>query len=277
MNDWIRRSLLAAMVGSQPLAGGQSASVRASSRIPRLDGAALATKPRYEPRDHYISRRVEGFTLIVNKPFLATQDALARQTLEILERHLHQIVRCVPAEPLKKLRSIALWVEENESHHPCMAYHPSAEWLREHDMNPEKAGCVELSNARHFVEWTKTQPSMVLHELAHGYHHQFLAGGFNNAEVKKAFASAMKARRYEGVRRNDGRTQKAYATTDPMEYFAESTEAYFGENDFFPFVRAELQAHDPGMFNLLKRLWYDGESKLPASPRTTPGPLKPGS
>ena len=39
------------------------------------------------------------------------------------------------------------------------------------------------------------------------------------------------------------------------EYFAESTEAYFGVNDFYPFVRAELKEHDPAMFSLLEMVW----------------------
>ncbi|MFM7555866.1 MAG: hypothetical protein ACKPAH_11315 [Verrucomicrobiota bacterium] len=40
-----------------------------------------------------------------------------------------------------------------------------------------------------------------------------------------------------------------------MEYFAESTEAFFSRNDFFPFNRSELQQHDPAMDALLVRLW----------------------
>lgn len=40
-----------------------------------------------------------------------------------------------------------------------------------------------------------------------------------------------------------------------MEYFAETTEAYFTRNDFFPFNRAELQSHDPEMLQLLEKLW----------------------
>jgi hypothetical protein len=43
-----------------------------------------------------------------------------------------------------------------------------------------------------------------------------------------------------------------------MEYFAESSEAFFGKNDFYPFVRSELKQHDPEMFELLKTLWHDG-------------------
>ena len=43
--------------------------------------------------------------------------------------------------------------------------------------------------------------------------------------------------------------------TNPMEYFAESTEAFFARNDFFPFDHAELKRHDPGMEQLLAKLW----------------------
>jgi hypothetical protein len=36
---------------------------------------------------------------------------------------------------------------------------------------------------------------------------------------------------------------------------AECTEAFFTRNDFFPFTRDELKAHDPVMFALLEMLW----------------------
>ena len=39
------------------------------------------------------------------------------------------------------------------------------------------------------------------------------------------------------------------------EYFAETTEAFFSRNDFFPFTRDELKKHDPDMFALLETLW----------------------
>ena len=42
---------------------------------------------------------------------------------------------------------------------------------------------------------------------------------------------------------------------NPKEYFAESTEAFFGRNDFYPFVRSELQQHDPRMYELVKAAW----------------------
>lgn len=209
--------------------------------------------PKSEPR--YESRTVEGWPVSIRADFLATKPELAEEVLELLRNQLFQISRMVPAPALAKLRTIRIWVEEAEPHHPCMAYHPNAAWLREHEMSEEKAGCVEIANARNFLDWTKDQPWMVLHELAHGYHHKFLPDGFENADVKKAFERAKKAKSYDKVLKIDGRREKAYALTNPMEYFAEASEAYFGTNDFHPFVRSELKASDSGGFDLMKKAW----------------------
>ena len=89
-------------------------------------------------------------------------------------------------------------------------------------------------------------------ELAHGYHHQFL--GDDNAEIKACYDKAVASKSYESVLRA-GRKEKHYALNNAKEYFAEATEAYFGQNDFYPFVRAELKEHDPAMFELLEKLW----------------------
>ena len=51
------------------------------------------------------------------------------------------------------------------------------------------------------------------------------------------------------------RIDRAYAMTNPAEYFAEGTEAYFSRNDFYPFTKDELKKHDPGMYDLLGKLW----------------------
>ena len=48
---------------------------------------------------------------------------------------------------------------------------------------------------------------------------------------------------------------RAITNADSHEYFAENTEAFFGRNDFFPYTRADLRAHDPRMEALLAKLW----------------------
>jgi len=223
-------------------------------------GAAPEPRLPYDPTDRYESRQIEGWRVLVHKEFLRREPALADETLKLLGFQLHQIARKVPAGPLSKLRKVVLWVEEAEPHHRCMAYHPSAEWLREHGMNPDKARCVEVANARNFLAWTLEQPWMVLHELAHAYHDQFL-GGYGNPELLAAYDRAKRAKRYEAVMHIRGKIEKAYAATNVMEYFAESTEAFFGTNDFYPFVRSELKAHDPEMDALLTKLWETASGK----------------
>ena len=63
------------------------------------------------------------------------------------------------------------------------------------------------------------------------------------------------------MERHNGRIQKAYAITNPKEYFAESSEARFGRNDFFPCNRQELQQHDPEIARLMDTLWQLPENQ----------------
>jgi hypothetical protein len=225
--------------------------------------APLDDPAKFEPTDGYESRQVEGWTVLVNKKFLAEQPDLADRALTLLRFQLYQVSRRLPEDAVGSLREIKIWLEEDEKHHSCSAYHPDAGWLRDHGMNPDKARCVEISNARNFLRWTFDQPWMMLHELAHGYHHQRLERGFGNPEVKAAFERAMKAGLYRSVLRSSGKTEKAYAATNPMEYFAESSEAFFGTNDFYPFIRAELKEHDPAMSALLGQLWGTAKDRRP--------------
>jgi hypothetical protein len=218
------------------------------------DVPAPARTAPYDPAEQYEKRRIEGWEVLVNKRLLAKEQAeLCDETLKLLGDHLYRITRVVPAEAVAKLRKVPIWVELAHPRHPCMCYHVSAGWLREHAMNPQKAGAVEIANARTFLAWTHEQPWMVLHELAHAYHHQVL--GFDHAEVKACYERAVSSRSYESVLHVNGRKVRHYALTNDHEYFAEATEAFFGTNDFFPFVRAELRQHDPAMYELLEKVW----------------------
>jgi hypothetical protein len=208
----------------------------------------------YDPTDAYVPRTVEGWTVRVHQKLLAPeQRELCDRTLRLLENQLYRITRVVPTAALAELRKFPIWVELNHPRHLRMCYHPSPDWLREHDMNSEKAGGVEIANAAAFLAWTHDQPWMVLHELAHGYHHKVL--GYDHPEIAACLARAKEAKLYESVLHINGRKVRHYALTNPMDYFAEATEAYFGTNDFYPFVRAELREYDPAMFELLERLW----------------------
>jgi hypothetical protein len=94
-----------------------------------------------------------------------------------------------------------------------------------------------------------------MHELSHAYHHQVL--GFDEPELVKLYQAAVSSGDYDQTMRLHGRPDRHYALTNPMEYFAEGSEAYLGTNDFYPFVRGELAEHDPKLALYLASVWGD--------------------
>lgn len=196
------------------------------------------TPPPPPPRSPR-TEKVEGWTVAVGR---FNDNDLADEAVKLLGTLLYDARRRVPYPAAVKLQSVPIRVEENSDRAACAAYHPDR--LE-----------IEVSKARVFLEWTLAQPGMVLHELAHAYHYQFLPGGFANPTIKAAYDQAIARKLYAAVLYRDGRTLPAYAATNPMEYFAELSEAFFGVNEFYPFVRAELGKHDPAGFEAVQAVW----------------------
>jgi hypothetical protein len=214
---------------------------------------AVTAADGFVPTSEYESRHIEGWSVRVNKALLASDSELGKQALRVLELKLGEINRVVPAKAAQRLHRVTLWVGVNDGHAPCAEYHPSKKWLAENGYNPDKAKCVEIGNASRFIAWSLDQPMMILHELAHAYHDQFLGHDFK--PVRAAYQAAVSSKKYESVLRANGKHERAYAMTNLEEYFAEGTEAFFGANDFYPFVRAELREHDAALFRALEEAW----------------------
>lgn len=203
-----------------------------------------------------------GETLTLSGWTVHVSDALEKKplgkALVLLQGQLDEIVRVVPAKAVVELRKVPLWISPEYPNTPPRAeYHPNVNWLREHGRNPEMAKGIEFTNVRIFEAECKRMPNFALHELAHAYHDLVL--GYENADVKAAFQKATVAGTYEKVERRDAKGLKslarAYAMTNEKEYFAECTEAYFSRNDFYPFTREELTAHDPQICRVLEKVW----------------------
>jgi hypothetical protein len=206
----------------------------------------------FDPTSAYQKTEIEGWRVLVNTNLL-TETNLWESTSNLLCAQLWQIVRVVPVKPLAEIRQIPIWVERDSTQFDCMCFHESREWLSTHGVNPEKTGAVELARPKNFLTWTREQPWMVLHELAHGYHQRLSKE--NKSAIHLCYEHAKAAKLYESVLRCNGRHERHYAMNNEKEYFAEMTETFFGTNDFYPFVRAELKDHDPEMFKLLQQLW----------------------
>lgn len=209
--------------------------------------------------------RLHGWTVHLNDQLSQNDTAATKTMFRLLSGQLQRVIKTVPPKAAAQLRKVPVWINsEYENERPRCEYHPGAEWLRDNGRDPAMAKAVEISNVSIFAQENRRMPYLMLHELAHAYHDQVL--GFDEPRVRATFEAAKKSGSYDSVKRFTGKktvTDKAYALSNHKEYFAESTEAYFGKNDFYPFNRAELRAHDPIMHELMPKLWKAKKSATP--------------
>ena len=214
----------------------------------------------YTPTEDYERLEIHGWPVLVN-PDLDSNPHLKSEVLGLIQDHLYRITRKMPQPALDRIREIEIWVELEMPKTACMCYHVSRDWLIPNGYNPDKEGAVEVGNAQAFLEWTQGQPWMVLHELAHGFHDKVY--GYEDPAIKAAWQNKIDQGDYDEVLHISGKPRRHYALTNQMEYFAETTESYFGCNDFYPFVKGELMQADPKGVQLMESTWihYTPESR----------------
>jgi hypothetical protein len=205
----------------------------------------------FDATSSYRARNVHGWTVYIQKRLLREKRAAGARAYEIVTDQLSQLTRTIPAQQLKLLQQVPIWICDRSD--GPIHYHPQREWLIKNGYNPDKAKAVDISQVNNIIRSEHTQPSVMLHELAHAYHDQIL--GFDNPDVIAAYKQAVKSRTYESVLGIRGKHVRHYALTNEKEYFAECTEAFFATNDFYPFVRAELQQFDPKIYQTLVKVW----------------------
>lgn len=208
-----------------------------------------------------IIREIRGWKVHIHRDLIENERKVIEHALKLLTHQLNEIIRVVPAKAVEELRKVPLYFSPPyEGKRQAAEFHPDAGWLEKNGRDPAMARAVEFTNTRIFEEEMNRMPNVTLHELAHAYHFLVVRMGFSNLEIKRAYERARASGTYDRVERWHGNGkpntfEAAYAMTTPQEYFAETTEAYFSGNDFFPFNREELQKHDPEMFALLEKLW----------------------
>lgn len=204
-----------------------------------------------------VDREVEGWKVRVDDRLLGeSADAIiGTQALRYLEAKLAEIKIVVPANRIEQLQKVTIILDLTCGKLTPMQYHPDAGWLKANGYPPELAKCVHLPRAAQVATRRNIneQPWCILHELAHAYHDQQLT--FDEPRVKAAFEKYKASGRGDGVLLYDGRRVKHYALTNHKEFFAEMTESFFGANDFYPFVRAELKESEPETYELLAEIW----------------------
>lgn len=213
-------------------------------------------KPTGAVRFDPVVRDIEGWKVHIEPTLIDGEHREeGAKALAMLANHLQRIKILIPAGPLVKMQTLEIWIEHSHPTLKSKQYHPSRDWLVANRHDPRLTRKVHIPQARDLLsrEQMLKHPAVVLHELAHAYHDQILS--FDHPEIIAAYEKAKAAGNYENVLAHTGKRVKHYGLTNHKEYFAEGTEAFFYRNDFYPFVRAELKAHDPALQDLLIKIW----------------------
>lgn len=210
-------------------------------------------KKPHAPVSAYKPDEVLGWKLLVHEDLIADKE-LHKQVMDEIHAQLYVIQETLPADKVKLLKEVPTWVELKNPYSSAAQYHPNKQWLLANGYLGEKAKCVEISNAKGFIRRSARQKAnTMLHEFAHAYHDLHLS--FDRKDIIESFKKAEANKSYDKVQHIGGREVRHYAMTDHKEYFAEATEAFFGCNDFYPFVRPQLKDHDPELYDIIKETW----------------------
>lgn len=212
----------------------------------------------------YATFQHEGFTFKLKASVVDTDDA--KKAIEHMKADIDHIVSFCPDAALKVMKKKPIWMEENNKANTSAAwYHRNAEYPASIGDISAKGKCAEITNYNYYVSWSnQNQPLMVFHELCHLYHDQGL-GGDTNSTIKNAYNNAKSKGLYKKAkyRYNTKDPQNkwvtfndpAYCMNDAWEYFSEMSEAYWGDNDYYPFNYEQLKEHDPVAFAAMETIW----------------------
>lgn len=206
---------------------------------------------------------MEGWTVEVEQILVEDgQHAEAgAKALRVLGDKLREISVLLPADRLERMRKMKIVMEWHNERLSSMQYHPSRGWLRDNGYPEELHQAVHIPRAEALLGRLpiQHQPMVILHELSHAWHDQVL--DFDHPGIMKVWENFKATGQYEDCLHISGRNRRHYGLTNQKEFFAEMTEAYFGCNDFYPFVRPELKKDLPEVYELMQEVW--GEQPYP--------------
>lgn len=200
----------------------------------------------------YQSIELQGWDVHIQVE-LYEEKELREDVLALLRTELWEIRTRLPAQVVERLQEVEMRLHLDRPGCSGGVYHPSERWLIDHDLPAEWAKGIEFGNAANFLSWSRQQPDMVLHEMSHAWHHQVL--GYDHAGIKEAFAAIQESGDLEDILYTSGGRQRAYALNNEMEFFAEFSEAWWGVNDMYPFVRGEVLEAFPQVGTLMDTSW----------------------
>lgn len=213
-----------------------------------------------EPPREYEAVPLNGRTIQVERQLLSDSPDLAKQALGRLEQKLGEAFAALPESSHDNLKKLQLF----------LMYGPNAkgggrdnglEYFQKNapecyrTLDPRWGSSVVIYSAENYV-WISDFWALkaLVHEFAHA--HQLEQWPEDQPDIYQAWEKAMSRGLYRNVRDEQGKTlEKAWATVNQLEYFAELSCMYFVGCNCQPFNRKELKTYDPTGYAVVEKMW----------------------
>ena len=229
---------------------------------PRVTAKPLQQAPvdyNHPPRE-YISHRVLGWEVLMEKQLADEDAATAEASLRRVETMLGKIADVLPTARLPNLQNVKVFIlfgakakaggRDNGLEYFRVDAPMHHAWL-----DARMGRSIVIYDAANFHKlsdaWTLKS---LVHEFGHAQHLEHWPE--DCADIYDAWQAAMKAGRYQVVKEEDKDTHLPnYAAQNHLEYFAELTAMYFVGGSYFPKNRAGLKTYDPLGFAMIEKMW----------------------
>lgn len=220
-------------------------------------------KPRIdyrEPSRDYVEMKVEERTFHVEMELVSEDPDLTQKVLARLNERIKDAIAIFPEHSRAGLEDMPFFVMYGEKathggRRSGMAYFRKEAPKHRKDIDARWGRSIVIYSAENYFKlrdiWATKS---IVHELAHAYHLEHWPE--KEDAIVAAWEGAMERGLYHGVKNDKGEVlDKAYATVNQLEYFAELTCMYFVRCDYHPFDRRQLAAYDPTGYAMIEKYW----------------------
>lgn len=226
--------------------GGNQAS---APRQAQLDEAGPKKFSYRDRNDSQTLSFASGWTVVLERKLSDRYTTLSDQVMAQLERQLDRAAAALPRTAVAELRKVPIMISWDQGKGEAIRYN----WPDAKAADASRQGMLEIPRAAAFLQTAQTQPWLVMHQLAHAYHHRVL--GAESATLRNAWREAVKLGSYNQVKLANGKQGRSNAANSEREFFAELTRSFYGRSDYYPFVREELQQYDGPSARLIETAW----------------------
>lgn len=190
---------------------------------------------------NYIYAREGNITIAIHKNEVA-RTGTAATAIQLVKDDLRNFTTTVSAATIDKWKTDTIWIESSGA---AITYATA------------KNAVVIGDLLGYHERKTKTEPGILYHFLAKKQFEKYL-GAAEKSSVETNY-NAVRTTKYAKAYGTTGlvleRDKTPDASKSAADYFAEATEAYLSENNYYPFDYHELQRHDPEIFGQLETIW----------------------